>query len=287
VYPYLLDLGRVNLPLLGETHLYLPTYGVFFALAVLAGWLIWITLLRREGVPVQRAADVGFWTIIAGLVGAKLALYLVEWRDYLANPALILETLRSAGVVWGGVLAGLAVFVWGVRRAALPLGPVVDTAAVAVPVSQAIGRLGCFMAGCCWGRQCELPFAVTFGGAAHENTGVPEGVPLHPVQLYESAGNLLVAFLTFLAYLRPGRRPGLALLVYLGLYSALRFTVEFFRGDAARGVHLEGLVPGGLSTGQITSLLVLVAVLALLPRFLRGPRRGAEAGPEGKEAAPR
>lgn len=273
MHPYLLDFGRVNLPLLGETHLYIPTYGVFFALAVLVGWLIWVTLLRREGIPVQRAADVGFWSIIAGLVGAKLALYLVEWRDYLADPSLFLETLRSAGVVWGGVLAGLAVFIWGARRAGLPLGRLVDTGAVAVPVSQAIGRLGCFMAGCCWGKQCAAPIAVTFGSEAHANTGVPEGVPLHPVQLYESAGTLLVAALTYLVYRRPGRRPGLAVLTYLGLYSTLRFVVEFFRGDRARGVHLEGLVPGGLSTGQITSLIVLVAVLALLPPLVRGGRR--------------
>jgi phosphatidylglycerol:prolipoprotein diacylglycerol transferase len=287
VHPYLLDLGRVDLPLLGETHLYLPTYGIFFALAVLAGWLIWIALLRREGVSVQRAADVGFWTIIAGLVGAKLALYVVEWRDYLENPSLFLETLRSAGVVWGGVLAGIAVFAWGVRRAGLPLGRLLDSGAVAVPVSQAIGRLGCFMAGCCWGKQCALPIGVTFGSDAHANTGVPEGVSLHPVQLYESAGNLLVAALTFLVYRRPGRRPGLALLTYLGLYALLRFTVEFFRGDAARGVHLEGLLPGGLSTGQITSLLVLVAVLALLPRFLRGPGSASGGASEGTEAEPR
>jgi phosphatidylglycerol:prolipoprotein diacylglycerol transferase len=287
VHPYLLDFGQVDLPLLGETHLYLPTYGVFFALAVLAGWLIWIGLLRREGVSVQRAADVGFWTIIAGLVGAKLALYLVEWRDYLANPALFLETLRSAGVVWGGVLAGLAVFAWGVRRAGLPLGRLLDSGAVAVPVSQTIGRMGCFMAGCCWGSQCDRPFAVTFGSEAHANTGVPEGVPLHPVQLYESAGNLLVAALTYLVYRRPGRKPGLAILTYLGLYALLRFAVEFFRGDAARGVHLEGLVRGGLSTGQITSLLVLAAVLALLPHFLRGSRGGGGDGPEPPETKPR
>jgi phosphatidylglycerol:prolipoprotein diacylglycerol transferase len=280
VYPYLLDFGRVNLPFLGETHLYLPTYGVLFALAVLTGWLIWIALLRREGIPVQKAADVGFWTIIAGLVGAKLALYLVEWRDYLADPKLFLETLRSAGVVWGGVLGGMAVFVWGVRRAGLPLGRLLDTAAVAVPASQAIGRLGCFMAGCCWGTRCEAPFAVTFGEAAQGNTGVPAGQPLHPVQLYESVGNLLVAALAYLVYRRPGRPAGLVVLTYLGLYALLRFFVELFRGDGARGIYLEGFFRGGLSTGQITSLLVLAAVLVLLPWLLRRSRAGE--GPAGK-----
>lgn len=275
--------GRAHAP---EAEVYprlfgfLPTYGVMLALAVLTAWFLWISLLRREGLPLRQSTDAGFWTLIAGLLGAKFTLYLVEWRLFLDEPRRFLETIRSAGVVWGGVLIGLIVLVILARKLHLPVVRLLDSLAVPVPLAQAIGRLGCLLAGCCWGTECTRPYAITFGPAATENTGVPAGIPLHPVQLYEAAANLFVAGLVFLVYRRPVRRPGQAILTYLSLYAAVRLVVEFFRGDRARGLFWEEIVPGGISTGQMISGAVLVITLALaLATFRRRPSAPTPAGP--------
>jgi phosphatidylglycerol:prolipoprotein diacylglycerol transferase len=259
---------------------FLPTYGVMLALAVLTAWFLWISLLRREGLPLREATDAGFWTLIAGLLGAKVTLYLVEWRLFLEHPRRFLETIRSAGVVWGGVLIGLIVLVILARRFHLPVVRLLDSMAVPVPLAQAIGRVGCLLAGCCWGTECTRPWAITFGAAAAENTGVSAGIPLHPVQLYEAAANLIVAGLVFLVYRRRNRRPGQTVLAYLSLYAAVRIVVEVFRGDRARGLFWEELVPGGVSTGQIISGAVLLVTLTLiLINALRPPPTPIPAGP--------
>jgi phosphatidylglycerol:prolipoprotein diacylglycerol transferase len=276
MHPVLLEFGYHRLPLLGEVHLYVPTYGFMLALGVVVAWVVWMRMLRSERIPTDRAGDLGFWTLIAGLAGAKLVMYVVEWRDYVADPRLFLETLRSAGAIWGGVIAGVAVLLWLARRFGLPAGRLLDTMAVPVPLAQAIGRMGCFLAGCCWGRSCTRPWAVTFGAAGEENTGVPAGVPLHPVQLYESAALLLIAAVAFAVHRRPGRRPGESILTYLLLYSVARIVVETFRDDPGRGVFLRDLVAGGISTGQIMSALVAVAAVAALVAIRRTAAAGSE-----------
>lgn len=276
MFPRLLDFGHVDLPLFGEVHLYIPTYGATLALAVVLAWVLWMRILKRDGLPTDRAGDLGFWGLIAGLVGAKLVLYVVEWRDFVENPRLFLDTLRSAGAIWGGVLAGVAAIIWLARRRELPPGRVLDSMAVPVATAQAVGRIGCFLAGCCWGARCDKPWAVTFGAAGSENTGVPAGVPLHPVQLYEVGAMLAIAGLVWLVHRRPARRPGESVLTYLLLYSVARSLVELFRDDPGRGVFLRDLVSGGVSTGQIMSAAVaLAALVAVLFLRRRPPADGA------------
>ena len=277
MHPILLDFGRHDLPFVGETHLYLPTYGVLLALGVVVAWTLWVRLLRRDGLPTDRAGDIGFFGLLAGLVGAKLVLYVVDWRDYLESPRLFLETCRSAGAIWGGVIAGVGVVVLLSRRYGLPTAGVLDTLAAPVALAQAIGRVGCFLAGCCWGAACAKPWAVTFGPEGEENTGVPAGVPRHPVQIYEAAALLGIAAATLLLHRRPGRRPGDSVLTYLLFYAAARAVLEVFRDDPERGLFLRGVVSGGVSTGQIMSAAVAVAALAALALRRRGATAAGQA----------
>jgi phosphatidylglycerol:prolipoprotein diacylglycerol transferase len=210
---------------------FLPAYGFFVAIGFLAGMGLTLRLARRTGLDRDRIANLAIYCALAGLAGAKLLMFLMDFPYYAENPGRIfsLDTLLSAGVYYGGFLAALA-FGWSyIRRHRLPWWRTADTFAPGIALGHAIGRLGCFAAGCCWGSECRRPWAVTFTNPeAHELTGVPLGVPLHPAQLYEAAATALVAAFLYLRYRRP-HAEGEILAWYLALYSGARFFLEFFR----------------------------------------------------------
>jgi phosphatidylglycerol---prolipoprotein diacylglyceryl transferase len=264
MYPVLFNL---NLGPLGTFTV--GTYGLFYALGFLLALRLAVSLARREGIDSARIVDLGIVALLAGFIGAKLTLYILDARYYLAHPMEILKNLRSAGVFYGGfALAAAAGYVY-VRRFRLPLGKVADLCAPPLALGQAIGRVGCLMAGCCYGRSCALPWAVTFSDpAAFQLTGVPLGVPLHPTQVYHALADLLVVGITLRLW-KHRRFDGQVFWVYVLLYAILRFVVEIFRGDEARGVFFGGTV----STAQI--MAVPAALLAVLMLYRLGRARGA------------
>jgi phosphatidylglycerol:prolipoprotein diacylglycerol transferase len=258
MFPQLLRIGDSEI-------LVLPSYGVLVAAGFLLGLLVARLLARRTGLAPERISDLAIWTLLLGLVGSKLALILLDLPAYLREPKLLLASLRYAGVFYGGLIVGLLFVVWYCRRHELPFGKVADVFAPAVALAHAFGRLGCFLAGCCFGKECALPWAVTFHNEiAHETVGTPTGHPLHPVQLYEAGGNLLI-FLALLWLFPRKRFDGQVVVVYMILYAATRFLWEFFRDDA------RGFL-GPLSTSQWLALAVGIASLAFLAR--RTLRRG-------------
>jgi phosphatidylglycerol---prolipoprotein diacylglyceryl transferase len=262
MHPILLDFGTHDLPFLGTTHLFLPTYGLLFASGVVLAW--WWFLRRAGGLGVNpdRAFNLTFYTLVGGLVGAKASLVIVEWRYFLANPAELLGTLRSAGVLMGGLLVGAAVFVLYVFRQKLPLHRLGDAIAAPLALAQGLGRLGCYSAGCCWGVESPgLWCASTFTDpVAAERTGVPLNVALFPTQLVQMASDLaLAALLTFL-FRRKIRPYGSTFLWYVLLYSLTRGLIEIWRGDEVRGLYFGGT----LSTSQIVSILAGSWALGML-----------------------
>lgn len=262
MHPFLIDFGTVTLPFLGEVRLALPSYGFFLALAAAIGWIWYHREARRRGLDLEHASAVLFWTIVAALVGGKLGLIVVEPGYYLSHPSELLgsDFLRAGGVVWAAVLAGLATMIGLCRRWQLPVATVLDSAAITLPLVQAVGRIGCLLAGCCHGSRCDLPWGVIYRSPeAHERTGVPLGIPLHPAPLYESAFSLLVALPALLFVRRRQRFPGEVILAYLTFYGIGRFVVEFFRGDGARGLWFGGT----LSSGQLVSLVISPVAAAL------------------------
>ncbi len=231
----------------------LPTYGLLLAVAFLAAGGVAVRGARREGIPTTAMTDIWIISLLAGVVGAKLLLYLLDWRYYLDHPAAILSSLRSAGVWYGGLIAAVAACLIVVRRRGLDGWLLGDIAAPAISLGQAIGRLGCLAAGCCYGKACALPWAMTFtNDRAHEITGVPLDVPLHPTQLYHALADFTLFLM--LLWLVPRRRfNGQALLVYLIIYAIVRGGIEAFRGDPRGALGL-------LSTSQIHgAAIVLVA----------------------------
>lgn len=239
---------------------FIPTYGVMVALGFLAG--IWLSrrLARRSGLDAERLTDLAIYCALCGIAGSKLLMFVFDWKGYMESPGRLftLETLMSAGVYHGGFLAAL-LFAWlYVRRHSLDFLRVADILAPGLALGHAVGRLGCFAAGCCWGRECDRAWAVVFRNPdANALTGVPLHVPLHPAQLYESFATALVAAVLVLLF-NHLRRSGQVFGLYLALYGAARVGSEAFR------MHDQAPPLGGLTWTQWTAILLGLAGLGLL-----------------------
>jgi phosphatidylglycerol---prolipoprotein diacylglyceryl transferase len=226
MYPVLLQLGPITI----------YSYGVLVATGVLLG--IWYASRHapRAGLNPQNVWNLGIYIVFSAMIVAKVWLILSAWDYYVANPGEIfsIATLQSGGTFYGGFLGGvLAIFLY-THFQKMPVLPVLDTFAVALPLGHSIGRLGCFAAGCCYGKPTALSWGVTFTNPiAARIAGTPLGVPLHPTQLYEAAAEFL-NFL-FLAWLSKRQRfTGQMLGTYFVLYGIERGAIEFFRGDPGR-----------------------------------------------------
>ncbi|MEW5807095.1 MAG: prolipoprotein diacylglyceryl transferase [Acidobacteriota bacterium] len=278
MHPILIDLGEVNLPLFGEVHFFIPTYGFIVMIAAFLTLMIWIKLSKREGFDVSRMIDLGFYLLLAGIVGSKAALLLVDFRYYLENPGEIIYIYKVAGVYLGGVIAALATIIIFALKNRLPLWRLSDTICIPLPLGQAIGRIGCFFAGCCFGRPAEgLSWAITFTNPiAHENTGVPLGIPLHPTQIYQSLNDFTL-FLMLLVLWRFKKFDGEITWSYIFLYSLSRGIIELFRGDISRGLYFNGL----LSTSQIIGSIGAISAAVIL--FILYRKSKKEAGSHGEK----
>ncbi len=235
----------------------IPTYGVLVALGFLVGLTIAGRLAKRSQLDPEKVTNLGVYIAMAAIIGAKVFMIFDNWGYYSADFSRLfsLSALRAGGVFYGGLLAALAVAVIYTRKVGLPWLPTADALAPGAAIGHSIGRLGCFAAGCCWGQETDVPWAVTFTDVgAHEFTGVPLGLHLHPTQLYEAFGTALIGFYLLRAFGKP-HATGSILGRYLLLYSAFRFCVEFFREDGARTI----LIGGVISTTQIVAV-VLVAL---------------------------
>ena len=248
------------------------TYGVLLAAGMLLALFVAARLAVRDGLPRERIYDLGLWTLIGGLLGSKILMFFAEDNVDVFS----LDFLRSGGVYYGGFIGGFLALALLIRWYKLPFWKVADAFAPGLALGQAIGRQGCFAAGCCWGKPTSLPWGVHFTEHAHEFTGVPiygptgESLYLHPTQLYESITMLIVC--GFLIYLhRKKKFDGQVLIAYAIIYGIVRFTIEFLRDDP-RGNILGLTSVTGFSTSQIISLIVAAsAVIFMIVRLRRKP----------------
>ena len=237
-------------------------YGVLLALGILSAMWVGVRLAGRDGLDRRRAYDLALATVGASLIGSKLLMLATEPALLAPDRLFSRDFLSSGGVYFGGFLGAVAGSILCARVYDLPWWRIADAFAPAISLGQAIGRLGCFAAGCCWGTRCDAPWGVVFPAAAHAVTGVPDGIPIHPVQLYETALSLAI-FVALLAIWKRKTVAGQVLCAYLMLYGAARFTLEFWRDDP-RGDVLGLTTATGLSTSQMIGLACVVAGAALL-----------------------
>jgi phosphatidylglycerol---prolipoprotein diacylglyceryl transferase len=239
------------------------TYGVLLAAAYLLGLQFALARAKARGLDPNRVMDLGIWIIVSALIGAKLLLLIVEWDTYGRNPSELMTLVRSGGVFYGGLILAVIVAFWYLWRHRMPVWSVSDTFAPGIALGHVIGRMGCFFAGCCFGKPASVPWAVTFHSEyAARNVGTPINIPLHPAQLYEAGAELLILGLLIATERRGRPFAGRTFWGYMLLYGISRFIIEFYRGD------VRGTV-GMFSTSQFVSLLIVpisIAMLVLLSR---------------------
>jgi phosphatidylglycerol:prolipoprotein diacylglycerol transferase len=235
----------------------ISTYGLLLAISFLLA--LWLTakLAAADGLPKNKVYDLGLYILAASLVGSKLLMVVTEWDEFKGDWSKLLsfDFLRSGGVFFGGFLAAVFASVLLMRRYKLPWRQTADAFAPGIAIGHAIGRLGCFSAGCCWGKPTASWIGVRFPEKASELTGVPFDTPLVPTQLIEAVANLLI-FLFLLWLWKRRAFYGQIIYTYMMVYSVTRFIIEIWRDDP-RGALL------GLSTSQLISVVLFFLSLAL------------------------
>jgi phosphatidylglycerol---prolipoprotein diacylglyceryl transferase len=251
VFPRLFQIG----------HFEIPTYGVLVALGVLVGLWISVRNAAKQGIKAENAWDFGIAIVLAGILGAKILYVILDWRTGNAfgqnlRQIFTLDTLQSGGVFSGGLLAALVVAAWFLRKYHMPALATCDAFAPGLAIGHAIGRLGCFAAGCCYGKPTSHVWGVTFKNLLPPPL-VDALVPREPTQLFESAAELGIFFLLTWMFKRK-KFDGQVFGAYLFLYGIARFFIEFLRGDEGRGSVFGGALSG---TQMIAIGLVLTGGL--------------------------
>jgi len=247
MFPEALQIGPLSL----------HTYGIMVALGILCGVLLAEFLWRRQGGEPGKVVDLSFMVVLSGLIGARIVFVLVNLDYYLGNPLEIIMIWKGGLVFFGALFGGILGLIAAVRLYQVPFWATMDAVAPGMAFGHALGRLGCFSAGCCFGEPTTAWWAVTFTDPRCLATDVLN-TPVHPVQLYSAFALLVLT--AFLVWKHSRKRfDGQILALYMGIYSVFRFAVEFFRSDYRGGVDFAGTF---LSTSQIFALALLpVAVL--------------------------
>ncbi len=266
MFPVLIKIGPITI----------HTYGFMVALGLAFGlWFVYVQA-KKAGLPSVKIIDMAFYTIIISLVGAKLVLFIGNASYYTRYPGELLTLARSGGVFQGGLFAGLVFALWYLWKHKMPTWKTADVIAPAVALGHGFGRMGCFSAGCCYGKACSTSLGVTFSSEyAHNLTGVPIGTPIHPVQLYEAGLNFL-NFIVLFILLKRKKLDGVVFSFYIINYSIIRYFTEFYRGDHSEEVILIDNPSPFLSftLPQLFCILGIISGIGLI-LFLKKKKKSA------------
>jgi len=231
------------------------SYGLMVALGLAIGLWVVTTLGKKNNIEPKILVDVAFYTIIVAILGSRIGFVLLNPSYYLKYPIEILKFWEGGLVFSFGFASGFIVLLFLTRKKGIPFLHMGDLWAPGLALGQAIGRIGCFLAGCCHGRETDSWCSVTF---THPNSLAPLNIPLYPTQLFHSFANFLI-FVVLMLLWRHRRYRGQILAWYMILHSTQRLIIERFRGDF-RGYFLGT----ELTTTQALSLLILIGGVILL-----------------------
>lgn len=227
------------------------TYGVMVALGIFFGSLILVRLGEREGIRREDIVDTAFWSVVAGFIGARLFFFIYN-PEYL-KPWYRLFYIWEGGLVWyGGVIFGALTAIYFIRKRKIPVWKFADVVSIALSVGLGFGRIGCTMAGCCYGKVCHAPFAIVF---TNPHSAAPLNIPLWPTEPVSSAANFLIALILYLLY-RRRKVPGEIFGFYLILYGTFRFLIEFVRATPKE-------ILGTFSNNQVISIIMVATGIAI------------------------
>lgn len=252
MYPVLFRLGPFTI----------FSYGVMLAAAFIIGVYLARGEARRKGIGEENIVNLSLYVVIAGIVGARLyhiAFYGLS--NHLFHPAEILAVWRGGLAFHGGIIGGLLATIWFARRQRISFWKLSDTLTPSLILGQALGRVGCFLNGCCYGVPTRLPWGIIFpeGSSANREYGFQS---LHPTQLYQVAFNLFL-FLFLWGRRKKGKYDGHLFLLYLILYSGGRFLVEIFRGDSLYVWDTP------LKAAQVMGILTIIVSMLVIKFFNR------------------
>lgn len=252
------------------------SYGLMLVIGFLSA--IWLARRRAERYRIKPddVIDIGFWTLITAMAGSKALYILINWSQFIADlerfPQDPIGTLKAQGggyVFFGGLVAAAVYGVIFARKTGYSFWELSDLAAPSIALGHGFGRIGCFLAGCCYGKQCDLPWSVTFHN--HQSLA-PLDVSLHPTQLYSSINCFAITL--FLLWLAKRRRfPGQIFWSYVLIYSITRFIIEIYRGDPRGSVSALALSTSQ-TIGIVSAVSSIIAMVILWKASKRtGPTR--------------
>lgn len=232
-------------------------YGLMIGIGIIMAYLSAEFRAKKRGLESgDRILSLVIWCVVGGMLGAKLLYWITQYQEILADPSVIWRNFADGFVVYGGILGGIFTGWLYCRVTKIPFLKYFDLLMPSIALAQGFGRIGCFLAGCCYGRPTDSRIGITFSDSAF----APNGVPLIPTQLISSALNFL--HFGLLLWLAPRcKADGQLAGCYLMFYSAGRFILEFFRGDLERGSV------GILSTSQFISVFTFLAGVSMVIFF--------------------
>jgi phosphatidylglycerol:prolipoprotein diacylglycerol transferase len=243
-------------PIIFETSYFsIKAYGLFVAMGFLAGLGFALREARRQGLDAQPILDLAFYIILSAIIGSRLFYVLTNLDSYRHNPLDILKVWQGGLTFFGGLMLSFAAGVIYMQRHRMAVWKTFDLFAPALSLGDFFGRIGCFFAGCCYGRECSYPWAVTF---TDPQSLARIGVSLHPTQLYSAVASL-VTFLLLWAWSSRKRFDGQLALLWVFCYSFSRLIIEYFRGDP-RGY----LVLGTFAVSQVIAAVLVIASFIML-----------------------
>lgn len=228
-------------------------YGFMIAIGILAAYFTGEYRAKKYKLEYQHVFYLVIWCLLGGFTGSKILYWATEWKNIISDPGFLLDTLTDGFVVFGGIIGGILTAYVYCRIRHINFLAFFDVLMPSVALAQGFGRIGCFLAGCCYGRETAGALAITF----HNSDFAPNNIALVPTQIYSSILDFLHYGL-LLYILKHNKRDGQVGAAYLICYSVGRFILEFFRGDLERGSV------GVLSTSQFISIFTLLAGIGLL-----------------------
>jgi len=257
MHPVLFHIGPLNL----------YTYGLFVALGFMTA--IWVSKKNAAplGISSQTITDIFFVILISALLGSRLLYVLINFDSFKNNLLDIFKIWNGGLVFFGGFLASVVTTAVYLKLKKFNIWKIADIIAPGVALGHAVGRIGCFFSGCCYGKACDLPFAIKF---TNPESLAPIGVYLHPTQIYSVFSNLILFFILSWLQKREKKFNGMVFLCYIMLYSLFRSIIEFFRGDF-RGDFFFEFLSMSQGIGLMVSLIAFIFLIKLYRPFY-GPK---------------
>lgn len=239
MYNNLLTIGKLTI----------HSYGLMIAIGILAAYFTAEYRAKKQGLDYDKVFGLVIWCVIFGFLGSKILYFITIFDQIIKDPSIMIRSLADGWVVYGGIIGGIIGGFLYCKRNKLPSLRFFDIGLASVALAQGFGRIGCFLAGCCYGVETDSVFSITF---THSDFA-PNNVSIVPTQLISSVLDFLLAFFLIIISKRKKYKPGQCTGLYLICYGVGRFILEFFRGDLIRGSV------GFLSTSQFISIFIVIA----------------------------